>query len=166
MAEAGEDPRFIARRIVILASEDIGMADPQALVVAVASAQAVALIGWPEARLTLAEAVIYCSLAPKSNAVITAISEAAADVRAGLGGPVPAHLRDAHYPGAKKIEHGRGYRYSHDFPGGVVAQQYAPDAVAGRDYYRPGDAGAEPVAAQRLAEIRHTLRGVPDEQED
>jgi putative ATPase len=166
MAEAGEDPRFIARRIVILASEDIGIADPQALVVAVAAAQAVALIGWPEARLTLAEAVIYCSLAPKSNAVITAISEAASDVRAGLAGPVPTHLRDSHYPGAKQIEHGKGYRYSHDFPGGVVAQQYAPDAVAGREYYRPGEAGAEHAAAERLAAIRHTLRGTPHEQEE
>jgi putative ATPase len=166
MAEAGEDPRFIARRIVILASEDIGLADPQALVVAVAAAQAVALIGWPEARLTLAEAVIYCALAPKSNAVISAISEAAEDVRAGLAGPVPTHLRDAHYSGAKRIEHGRGYRYSHDFPGGVVAQQYAPDAVAGREYYRPGDSGAEQAAAERLAAIRHTLRGAPNDQED
>jgi putative ATPase len=114
----------------------------------------------------LAEAVIYCSLAPKSNAVITAISEAAADVRAGLAGPVPTHLRDAHYPGAKQVEHGRGYRYSHDFPGGVVAQQYAPDTVAGRDYYRPGEAGEEQAAAERLAAIRHTLRGAPNEQED
>src|SRR3954452_13955061 len=166
MAEAGEDPRFIARRIVILASEDIGLADPQALVVAVAAAQAVALIGWPEARLTLAEAVIYCALAPKSNAVITAISEAAADVRAGLAGPVPPHLRDAHYQGAKRIEHGKGYRYSHDFPGGVVAQQYAPDAVAGREYYRPGDTGAEQDVAERVAAIRNTLRGAPNEQED
>jgi putative ATPase len=166
MAEAGEDPRFIARRIVILASEDIGLADPQALVVAVAAAQAVALIGWPEARLTLAEAVIYCSLAPKSNAVITAISAAADDVRAGLAGPVPAHLRDSHYPGAKRIEHGRGYRYSHDFPGGVVAQQYAPDPVAGREYYRPGETGAEAAVRERLAAIRHTLRGAPNEQED
>ncbi|MFL6240742.1 MAG: replication-associated recombination protein A [Actinomycetes bacterium] len=166
MAEAGEDPRFIARRIVILASEDIGLADPQALVVAVAAAQAVALIGWPEARLTLAEAVIYCSLAPKSNAVITAIGAAASDVRAGLAGPVPSHLRDSHYPGAKRIEHGKGYRYSHDFPGGVVAQQYAPDAVAGREYYRPGDAGAEREAAERLAAIRRTLHGDPNEQED
>src|SRR3954452_3455537 len=166
MAEAGEDPRFIARRIVILASEDIGMADPQALVVAVAAAQAVALIGWPEARVTLAEAVIYCALAPKSNAVITAISAAAEDVRAGLAEPVPPHLRDSHYAGAKRIEHGGGYRYSHDFPGGVVAQQYAPDAVAGRDYYQPGKTGAEKIAAERLAAIRNTLRGAPNEQED
>jgi putative ATPase len=166
MAEAGEDPRFIARRIVILASEDIGMADPQALVVAVAAAQAVALIGWPEARLTLAEAVIYCALAPKSNSVIRAIGAAAEDIRAGLAGPVPAHLRDSHYPGAKRIEHEKGYRYSHDFPGGVVAQQYAPDAVAGREYYRPGDAGTEQEVAARLAAIRHTLRGASDEQNE
>jgi putative ATPase len=159
MAEAGEDPRFIARRIVILASEDIGMADPNALVVTVAAAQAVALIGWPEARLTLAEAVIYCCLAPKSNAVITAIGAAAADIRSGLAGPVPAHLRDAHYQGAKQIEHGHGYRYPHDFPGGVVAQQYAPDAVADREYYHPTEAGAERAAGERLAALRRTLRG-------
>jgi putative ATPase len=98
--------------------------------------------------------------------VITAISAAADDVRAGLAGSVPPHLRDSHYPGAKRIEHGRGYRYSHDFPGGVVAQQYAPDAVAGREYYRPGEAGAEQAAGERLAAIRHTLRGAPNEQED
>jgi putative ATPase len=107
----------------------------------------------------LAEAVIYCSLAPKSNAVIDAINEAASDVRGGLAGPVPPHLRDSHYPGAKRIEHGRGYRYPHDFPGGVVAQQYAPDAVADREYYRPSAAGEERAAAERLATLRRVLRG-------
>ena len=124
----------------------------------------------PEGRLTLAQAVIHCCLAPKSNAVYQAINEASADVRNGLAGPVPAHLRDASYPGAARLGHGDGYRYPHDFPagpgGGVVAQQYAPDAVAGREYYRPGDAGAERAAAERLAAIRHTLRGAPDEQEE
>ena len=159
MIEAGEDPRFVARRLVILASEDVGLADPQALGVAVAAAQALEMIGLPEARLNLAEATIYLSLAPKSNAVIRAIDAAAADVRAGLAGPVPGHLRDAHYPGARRLQHGKGYRYPHDFPGGVVAQQYAPDAVAGRDYYRPSDRGAERAATQRLAALREVLRG-------
>jgi putative ATPase len=163
MVEAGEDPRFIARRIVILASEDIGMADPTALQVSVAAAQAVAFIGWPEAAITLAQAVIHCALAPKSNAVVTAIGAAQTDVRHGLAGPVPAHLRDSHYPGAKTIEHGRGYRYPHDFPagplGGVVAQQYAPDAIADREYYRPSAAGEERTAAERLDTLRRALRG-------
>ena len=159
MIEAGEDPRFIARRLVILASEDIGLADPTSLPTAVAAAQAVQMIGLPEARLNLAQATIHLSLAPKSNAVIAAIGKAAADVRAGLTGPVPAHLRDAHYPGAKALGHGRGYRYPHDFPGGVVAQQYAPDDVAGRDYYEPSDNGAERSAAARLAYLRNVLRG-------
>jgi putative ATPase len=163
MVEAGEDPRFIARRVVILASEDIGMADPSALLVSVAAAQAVAFIGWPEAAITLAQAVIHCSLAPKSNAVVRAIGAAQSDIRAGASGPVPTHLRDAHYAGAKKIEHGHGYRYPHDFPagplGGIVAQQYAPDAVADREYYRPSAAGEERAAAERLATLRAALRG-------
>jgi putative ATPase len=135
MIEAGEDPRFIARRLVILASEDIGLADPQALPLAVAAAHALELVGLPEAQLNLAEATIYLSLAPKSNAVIKAIGAAAADVRAGLSGAVPAHLRDAHYPGARRLQHGKGYRYPHDFPGGVVDQQYLPDSLVGRIYY-------------------------------
>ncbi|MDX6285395.1 MAG: putative ATPase [Frankiales bacterium] len=176
MVEAGEDPRFIARRIVILASEDIGMADPTALQVSVAAAQAVAFIGWPEAAITLAQAVIHCALAPKSNAVVTAIGAAQADVRQGLAGPVPPHLRDSHYAGAKTIEHGHGYRYPHDFPagplGGVVAQQYAPDTVADREYYRPSAAGEERAAAERLDTLRRALRGKesrteqPNEQEE
>ncbi|MBV9097000.1 MAG: replication-associated recombination protein A, partial [Frankiaceae bacterium] len=159
MVEAGEDPRFIARRLVILASEDVGLADPQALTVAVAAAQAVQLVGLPEGRLNLAEATIYLALAPKSNAVIRAIEAAAADVRAGLAGPVPAHLRDSHYPGAKRLQHGKGYRYPHDFPDGVVQQQYAPDAVADRDYYHPADRGAERTIAARLAALRGAVRG-------
>jgi putative ATPase len=159
MIEAGEDPRFIARRLVILASEDVGLADPQALPIAVAAAQAVQLIGLPEGRLTLAEATIYLALAPKSNAVIRAIDAAAADVRRGDAGPVPAHLRDSHYPGARRLEHGKGYRYPHDFPDAVVQQQYAPDAVHGRDYYDPSDRGAERVMATRLALLRGALRG-------
>ncbi len=160
MVEAGEDPRFIARRIVILASEDIGMADPTALQVAIAASRALEFVGLPEARLALAQSVIHCSLAPKSNAVIVAYEKAATDVRAGLTGPVPPHLRDAHYPGAAKLGSGKGYRYPHDFPGGVVAQQYAPDAIADRTYYEPTE--REPRAGARAAEMRRVLRG--DEQ--
>jgi putative ATPase len=159
MIEAGEDPRFIARRLVILASEDVGLADPPGLGVAVAAAQALEMVGLPEARLNLAQATIYLALAPKSNAVITAIEAATADVRNGLAGPVPPHLRDAHYPGARRLQHGKDYRYPHELPGGVVAQQYAPDTVAGRDYYRPSERGAERAAAGRLAALREMLRG-------
>jgi putative ATPase len=163
MVEAGEDPRFIARRIMILASEDVGEADPTALPVAVAAAQATQLVGFPEAAIILAQAVIHCALAPKSNAVVKAIGAAQADVRAGLAGPVPGHLRDAHYGGAKQIEHGKGYRYAHDFPGGVVRQQYAPDVVTGRDYYEPTDRGAEAGAAARVEHLRSVLRGRADQ---
>ncbi len=143
MVEAGEDPRFIARRLVILASEDVGMADPTALQTAVAAMHSVAQIGLPEARLTLAQAVIHLSLAPKSNAVITAMNAAQADVRSGRGGPVPPHLRDAHYPGAAALGHGARYRYPHDAPAGVAAQEYLPEDLAAARYYRPGDHGAE-----------------------
>jgi putative ATPase len=158
MVEAGEDPRFIARRLVISASEDIGMADPSSLQVAVAAATALDLIGMPEARINLAQAVVHLSLAPKSNAVIAAVDGALADVRAGRTGGVPPYLRDAHYPGAKKLGH-QGYRYPHDFPGRVVAQQYAPDPVVGREYYSPSDLGVERVAGERLAGLREVLRG-------
>ena len=158
MFEAGEDPRFIARRLVVHASEDIGMADPSSLQVAVAAAQALELIGMPEARINLAQAVIHLTLAAKSNAVIAAVDSAVADVRAGRTGTVPAHLRDAHYAGSKKLGH-TGYRYPHDFPGRVVAQQYAPDPVVGREYYSPGDLGVERVASERLAGLREVLRG-------
>jgi putative ATPase len=159
MIEAGEDPRFIARRLVILASEDIGLADPTALTTAVAAHQAVAFIGFPEASLTLAQAVIALATAPKSNAVTTAIGAAIADVRQGLVGSVPAYLRDSHYPGAAKLKHGTGYRYPHDETAGVVAQRYAPDPVADREYYQPTHRGAERVTADRLARIRAALRG-------
>ncbi len=159
MVEAGEDPRFVARRLVILASEDIGLADPTALPTAVAAYQAVQLVGLPEGRLPLAQAVIALALAPKSNAVIDAIGSAAADVRSGRVGPVPPGLRDAHYAGAKKLGHGQGYDYPHDHPRGVVAQQYPPDAVVGRDYYRPSDHGAERELAERLARLRRLVRG-------
>jgi putative ATPase len=163
MIDAGEDPRFIARRLVIFASEDIGLAEPGALGVAVAAAHALELVGLPEARLNLAQATIHLALAPKSNAVIRAIEAATSDVRAGLAGRVPPALRDSHYPGAKRLQHGRGYRYPHDFPGGVVDQQYPPDDIAGRDYYRPSDRGAERVAAERLATLRAIVRGEVDE---
>jgi putative ATPase len=163
MIDAGEDARFIARRIMILASEDIGEADPTALPLAVAAAQATQLVGLPEAGIILSQAVIHCALAPKSNAVVAALGQAQADVKAGLAGRVPAHLRDAHYAGARRIDHGKGYRYAHDYPGGVVAQQYGPDEVAGREYYVPSDHGAERGATDRLARLRAILRGEGDE---
>lgn len=158
MIEAGEDPRFIARRLMIHASEDIGMADPTALPLATATAQAVAMIGFPEARIPLAQAVIHLATAPKSNAVIRAIDAAMADVRAGKVGAVPPALRDAHYAGAKKLGHGHDYVYAHDDPRGVVPQQYAPDEVDGSDYYRPGPHGVEGAIAERLARIRAIVR--------
>jgi putative ATPase len=159
MVVAGEDPRFIARRLVILASEDVGLADPTALLVAMAAAGAVQLIGMPEARLNLAQAVVHLALAPKSNAVIRGIDAATEDVRAGRGGPVPAALRDAHYPGARRLDHGTAYDYSHDHPGGVARQQYPPDDLVGRDYYRPGGHGAEAGIGERLAGLRARVRG-------
>jgi len=157
MIVAGEDPRFIARRLVVHASEDIGLADPTALQTAVAAAQAVEFIGLPEARINLAQAVIHISLAPKSNAVIKAIGAADADVRNGLIGAVPAHLRDAHYPGAGKVGHGEGYLYPHDFDGGIVPQRYAPDSVADRRYYEPSRHGLEARVAERAERIRAIL---------
>ncbi|WP_141013431.1 replication-associated recombination protein A [Nocardioides sambongensis] len=159
MLEAGEDPRFIARRLIILASEDIGLADPTALTTAVAAAQAVQLIGLPEGRITLAQAVIALAVAPKSNAVITAVDEALRDVRAGKIGSVPAHLRDAHYAGAKKLGHGADYQYSHDQPYGIASQQYAPDAIGDARYYRPTELGAEGPVKQRWERIRAIIRG-------
>ncbi|TCC08206.1 replication-associated recombination protein A [Kribbella soli] len=158
MIEAGEDPRFIARRLVISASEDIGMGDPTALGVAIAAAEAVQLIGMPEARINLAQAVVALALAPKSNAVIMAVDAAIADVKAGKVGPVPPHLRDAHYAGAKKIGHGSSYQYSHDDPRGVLPQQYAPDVIDGTDYYKPTRRGGEAAYADRVAAIRKILR--------
>jgi len=159
MIEAGEDPRFIARRLIVHASEDIGMADPAALQTAAAAAQAVEFVGLPEARINLAQAVIHLALAPKSNAVIKAISAAEADVKAGMLGPVPAHLRDSHYPGAARLRHGEGYTYPHDHSSGLVAQQYAPDALADRVYYEPTRHGAEARYADRAERLRAALRG-------
>jgi len=159
MIEAGEDPRFIARRIMISAAEDIGMADPQALPIAVAAAEGVALIGMPEGRILLAEAVTYLATAPKSNASYMALDAAIADVRAGKIGRVPAPLRDAHYPGAKRLGHGTGYVYSHDSEFGVATQQYLPDALKGTEYYTPTANGNERDVAARLEKIRAILRG-------
>jgi putative ATPase len=159
MFEAGEDPRFIARRLVILASEDIGLADPAALTTAVAAAQAVQLIGMPEARLNLAQATIALAVAPKSNAVTTAIDAAGADVRAGKIGQVPPHLRDAHYAGSQKLGHGTSYTYSHDEPYGIAEQQYAPDVVLDAEYYRPTSLGAEAAVKDRWERIRRMVRG-------
>ncbi len=159
MLEAGEDPRFIARRLMISASEDVGMADPTALQTAVAAAQAVQLVGMPEARIILAEAVVHIATAPKSNAAYNGINAAIADVRAGRGQGIPAHLRDAHYPGASQLGHGKGYVYSHDEPHGIALQQYAPDDLVGRDYYEPTDRGVERDISARLARLRHIIRG-------
>ncbi|MEV6846968.1 replication-associated recombination protein A [Actinoplanes sp. NPDC051411] len=161
MLVAGEDPRFIARRIVIFASEDIGMADPQALLVASAAAQAVQNVGLPEAGLNLAQAVVHLATAPKSNSVTTALGAAMADVRAGRGGAVPSHLRDAHYPGARGLGHGRGYRYPHDDPRGVVTQQYIPDDLVDAEYYQPTDHGAERAVYERVPRLRRIVRGAP-----
>jgi putative ATPase len=158
MVEAGEDPRFIARRLVISASEDIGMADPTALLTAVAAADAVAFIGMPEGHFPLAHAVVHLATAPKSNAVTMAMGESVADVRAGLAGPVPPGLRDAHYAGAKKLGHGKTYDYPHAHPDGVVPQQYPPDALIGKDYYRPTSRGAEARIGERLAKLRAIIR--------
>jgi putative ATPase len=158
MIQAGEDPRFIARRLVISAAEDIGLADPSALPLAVAAAQTVQLIGMPEARIPLAEAVVYLATAPKSNAAYLGIEAALADVKAGLAGPVPLHLRDGHYPGAEQLGHGEGYRYAHDYPHGIAPQIYAPPGIEGRDYYQPTDRGQERSLAERLAKIRAILR--------
>lgn len=159
MLEAGEDPRFVARRIMIAAAEDVGMADPSALQTAVAAAQAVAMIGMPEARIILAEAVVHVATAPKSNASYVAIDAAIADVRAGKAGSVPMHLRDAHYSGAKNLGHGTEYRYSHSDPRGVVTQQYLPDSLTDAQYYQPTEHGYERNVTARLSRIRGILRG-------
>jgi len=163
MVVAGEDARFIARRLVIFASEDIGMADPTALQTATAAATAVERIGMPEARINLAQAVAHLATAPKSNAVVTAISEAIADVRQGKIGPVPPDLRDAHYKGAGALGHGVAYVYPHSDPRGVVPQRYAPDVVAGRDYYRPTRHGREAEIADRLEKLRRIVRRQSDD---
>jgi len=159
MIEAGEDPRFIARRLIISASEDIGLADPHALPLAVAAADAVQFIGMPEGRIPLAEATVYLASTAKSNAAYVALDKAIADVRAGGFGRVPKHLRDAHYPGAKRLGHGKGYKYPHDSEVGVVAQQYLPDELRGKRYYEPTSHGQERDVQARLEKIRRILGG-------
>ena len=160
MLFAGEDPRFVARRLMILASEDIGMADPTALQTAVAAAQTVQLIGMPEAQLTLAHATIHLATAPKSNAVVAALGAAMSDIKAGKAGLVPTHLRDGHYSGATALGNAVGYAYSHDDPDGVVPQQYPPDELVGVDYYQPTSHGAEREIANRLDRLRAIIRKV------
>ena len=159
MIEAGEDPRFIARRIIISASEDIGLADPQALVIAVAAADAVQFIGMPEGRIPLAQAVVYLATAPKSPASYIGIDKAIADVRAGKIGRVPKPIRDAHYAGAKKLGHGKGYLYPHDYDIGVVQQQYPPTELLGARYYEPTEHGNEREVFARWAKLRRIIRG-------
>jgi putative ATPase len=173
MLEAGEDPRLVARRLVILASEDVGMADPQSLLVADAAARAVEFVGMPEAGLNLAHAVIHLSLAPKSNSVVAGIGAASSDVREQPAGAVPVHLRDAHYPGARKLGHGEGYVYPHDAPAGWVPQEYRPAEVAENTYYRPSGQGAEAGVAEllerrrsRVQDERHDERSDDDRDEE
>jgi putative ATPase len=157
MLEGGEDPRFLARRMVILASEDIGNADPMALLVADAAARAVDRVGLPECALNLSQAAIYLALAPKSNAATTAIGAAREEVRRHGAQTPPDYLRDAHYPGAKTLGRGEGYLYAHDQPGGVAAQQHLPDGLAERRFYEPTDRGREKAFGERLAELRRRL---------
>jgi putative ATPase len=152
MFASGEDARFIARRLVILASEDVGLADPQALVVADAAARALEFVGLPEAKLNLAEATIYLATAPKSNRVTVALGKAEADVAEQPRGEVPAHLRDGHYQGAARLGHGAGYRYPHDDPRGWLPQDYRPEHLAGRVYYEPTPHGAEEEISERMAQ--------------
>nr|WP_246818097.1 replication-associated recombination protein A [Corynebacterium sp. HMSC22B11] len=159
MLEGGEDPRFISRRLVIVASEDIGTADPTALQVAVAAHQAVSFIGMPEARITLAHATVHMATAPKSNAAYVGINEAIADIRAGKGAIVPAHLRDGHYSGAKALGNATGYQYPHDDPRGVLRQQYLPDDLVEAEYYRPTTHGHERTIHSRLDTLRGIVRG-------
>ena len=156
MLEAGEDIRFLCRRLVILASEDIGNADPQALPIAVAAMQACEFVGLPECQLTLSQAVTYLACAPKSNSATVAISEARRDIVEGRVVPVPMHLRDSHYVGAETLGSGAGYQYAHDSDEGVVAQEYLGIE---RDYYRPTDRGYEAELRKRLISIRSKLRG-------
>ncbi len=160
MLTAGEDPRFVARRLVISASEDIGMADPTSLPVAVAAAQAVQLIGMPEAQLTLSQATIHLASAAKSGSVTAALAAAKADIAAGKAGMVPPHLRDGHYSGAKGLGNAVGYKYPHDHPDGVLAQQYAPDELVGVDYYQPTGRGAERDLEGRVSRLRRIIRGL------
>lgn len=157
MIVAGEDPRFLARRLIILAAEDIGLADPQALVIAQAAADAVSFIGMPEGRIPLAEATAYLATAPKSNRAYNAIDAAIADVKAGRAGVVPVHLRDSHYAGAERIGHGQEYKYAHNAPGAIAAQEYLPESLEGARYYEPTEYGYERTISERLTRIREML---------
>ena len=163
MLDAGEDARFIARRLVILASEDVGMADPMSLVVADAAARAVEFVGLPEAGLNLAQAVVHLATAPKSNRITVALGRAGVDARASGVGEVPMHLRDAHYRGAAQLGHGDGYRYPHDDPTGWVDQRHRPDEVEGNVYYDPSSHGAESEVAERMADRRQADRGAEND---
>jgi putative ATPase len=154
MLYAGEDVKFIARRMMICASEDVGNADPQALQVAVSAAQAVERIGMPEARIILAQAVIYIATAPKSNAAIMAIDKAMETVKDQTTAPVPSHLQDAHYKSAGKLGHGIGYKYSHDYPNHYVRQQYLPDTLVGTQFYEPTDMGYEKNIKEHMRRIQ------------
>jgi len=162
MLEAGEDARYIARRLVILASEDVGLADPQSLLIANAAAHAVEYVGLPEASLNLAHAVIHLALAPKSNSVVSALGAASAAVRDRRAGPVPMHLRDSHYRGAQALGHGEGYVYPHDAPQGWVPQNHMPAEVAGERFYRPSAHGAEPEMYDALEARRRGGNEVDD----
>lgn len=155
MIYAGEDPKFIARRIVICASEDVGNADPHALQVAVSAAEAVNMIGMPESRIILAQVVTYVACAPKSNSALMGIENALSDVKNITVSGVPAHLRDSHYSGASELEHGVGYKYAHNYPGHYVRQQYLPDELLGKIYYEPSENGVE----KRISESLRRLRG-------
>ncbi|APA98116.1 replication-associated recombination protein A [Nocardia seriolae] len=159
MISAGEDPRFIARRLMIQASEEVGMADPMALQTAVAAAQVVQLVGMPEAQLALTQATIHIATAPKSGSVPKSLGAAMADVRAGKAGAVPPHLRDGHYAGAAALGNAQGYKYPHDHPDGVLAQQYPPDQLVGTDYYVPTDHGYEREVGPRVTKLRRIVRG-------
>jgi putative ATPase len=162
MIASGEDPRFIARRMVVHAAEDVGNADPLALLVATAAAQAVEFVGLPEARIPMAQAAIYIACAPKSNATVVAIGRAMEDVRKRSPAPVPLHLRDSHYRGAAKLGHGSGYRYPHDFDGHFVAQQHLPPGAASRVYYEPSDQGREKGIRERLDYWRNARRNATE----
>ncbi|HEX2148876.1 MAG TPA: replication-associated recombination protein A, partial [Actinomycetota bacterium] len=150
MIVAGEDPRYIARRLVVLASEDVGMADPTALLIANAAAHAVEFVGLPEAQLNLAQAVVHLATAPKSNRTAVGIWNAIEDVKSQPAGPVPPHLRDAHYKGAQKLGHGVNYRYPHDDPSGWVDQEYLPEHLVGKRYYEPTQHGDEAATGEHL----------------
>ncbi|MGO3084929.1 MAG: replication-associated recombination protein A, partial [Ancrocorticia populi] len=159
MLAAGEDPRFVARRLMISAAEDVGMADPSALQTATAAAQAVALVGMPEARIILAEAVVHLATAPKSNRAYNAINSAMADVQAGKAAPVPLQLRNDAFSGAKDLGYSEGYKYAHDYPGGVAQVEFMPEGMEGTRYYEPTDRGYEANITPRLARIRDVLDG-------